>query len=1544
MLGGPPPATSNLVPVSPEEAAMLGDPPSPGLVPVSAEENAMLGPGGVGRPQGFLSAFSSGVKRGAYNEMGNLKAATGLAVYPFDNAEGDGIIENAIKLQRRGAQQNPRGIEKLEDIDEWGDLPIYLGDTLGEGFVSIGSTLATGGVTGAVAKTAVKSAVKQSVKKLASYAPEAGMLTHSIASESGATAAELKEATGKVEWLTSVGAGIAKGALESLTPMVIGKAVGIGADDQIKIVAKVAALLKGSTMKRVLSGAATTAALEGATEGSQEVIDLLARTVSDKDYQFFSTESGSRVLNAVVAGALTGAPVGGAVAGLTGRTAKEEVIPETELPASGVDPITKEKGIDLNQEIKPIEAALTAEEKYVAEAALTLGDLANGATPGSKPEHAVLGFQALPDGFRGISARTSRDALKAPLEIVARDLEGIRQNLVEASKDADLDEVTKSKVKRQAEDASNTLGYLLSAAMYRDSAGVPTSEITANDAEPLATTPMELEAANEDLLPNGFKVALYNGPERLQLQRMDGSPVINVPNDINYRGLLAHVMKADRLLVNSGFYKAAKFNENRLITMQGDGIDLSYAKTLDNKLDRANYYRKALDIASPLDALPKAARPQHGQAAIELEAGHVKFNQMMRNGYTVLQWAQRNPELTPLQNYVDILQVEKGATMKILSRSDGLLKRFMRLGKDQQDAAHDYLEALDKMAYLREDEVQMVDRRLPDGSTEKVSRRVPRMPTPDEDRQLIKGLRYRKNKTPLLRETYAVVKEMQTMQDDLFREYINFASEEARIRFHKPKELVQRLAALQKMIDSYFVKPRFPFTSIGEFVVTATSKEGKLVEALQSETPGDQKRDFASLIAKYGDKEGYEVRQSRIPQEVAKYTSLPSMVIRDLSAKGFMQKVTKEHRELLLYLADIGPQNKKRFITGMSPKKRSIELQRAFALWSQNVANAFFEMKAGPALEREIQTLKKGLGKAPNTNKLGLLVQALSEHMDFLMNPPADWTGMKNFAFMFHIAFNAKSAIMNATQVPMVTLPYLSGRFGDFKAVRALQKAYMDKRTLYSKEATAELTDQMSRLLTKAIEDGKVDESFATEQASLAEGTNLNRMLAGSKYDRFMKEVSYYGSYLFAAVEKTSRSVAFRATVQLALDNPNSKYLQDIARQQPRAMAELARQGFSEEESRAYIAGVDTINQTMFEYAKWNRPKFMRGGAKGALFTFWMFTQGMLHFAIHSPGAVRYWLTMMAVAGLMGMPGADDLNELIHAISQRLFGKDFSPKREARLLITTMIDPFIRENFNPAHRTAADLILHGISKNSFGLSAAADAMGIPWIPDLDLSQSLGMGRILPIGPELLKPGVDYTRALAETTQRVSGAAFGPLFAVVEALRSEDADFKRWEKAMPSALRGFLKAGRYQQEERERGLKGDTVVDFDPHDPADQAEIIAVSLGFTPTRVSQKWDQVIELRDATNYWNYRKSILLRQLDYATMMKDQEGRVDVMSAIKRYNGQLPEYMRTKRITSESIKNSLRERARLRALANSGLPGAKSDRPAAKYFKELYNEPVP
>jgi len=88
-------------------------------------------------------------------------------------------------------------------------------------------------------------------------------------------------------------------------------------------------------------------------------------------------------------------------------------------------------------------------------------------------------------------------------------------------------------------------------------------------------------------------------------------------------------------------------------------------------------------------------------------------------------------------------------------------------------------------------------------------------------------------------------------------------------------------------------------------------------------------------------------------------------------------------------------------------------------------------------LQNEIEEVK-GLD-----SKGGEVKQSLIERADFARNPPIDgWAQTANrYAFLFTIGFNASSALVNLSQLPLVIYPMLAGRYGPVEASKAMMAA-----------------------------------------------------------------------------------------------------------------------------------------------------------------------------------------------------------------------------------------------------------------------------------------------------------------------------------------------------------------------------------------------------------------------------------------------------------------------------------------------------------------------
>ena len=146
-----------------------------------------------------------------------------------------------------------------------------------------------------------------------------------------------------------------------------------------------------------------------------------------------------------------------------------------------------------------------------------------------------------------------------------------------------------------------------------------------------------------------------------------------------------------------------------------------------------------------------------------------------------------------------------------------------------------------------------------------------------------------------------------------------------------------------------------------------------------------------------------------------------------------------------------------------------------------------------------------------------------------------------------------------------------------------------------------------------------------------------------------------------------------------------------------------------------------------------------------------------------------------------------------------------------------------------------------------------------------------MGQIVPGLQELLKgSGMGFDATLSRAGSDIAGAAFGPGINIAKALSDDKlpvGDIKRWERAVPRSLASVAKAYRYLHDQRERTRTGATVVDFDVSDPDHLAEIALTAMGFSSTRVAQRWSEEMMKREAQEFWTAQSGMLLSRYDYS-----------------------------------------------------------------------------
>ena len=517
-----------------------------------------------------------------------------------------------------------------------------------------------------------------------------------------------------------------------------------------------------------------------------------------------------------------------------------------------------------------------------------------------------------------------------------------------------------------------------------------------------------------------------------------------------------------------------------------------------------------------------------------------------------------------------------------------------------------------------------------------------------------------------------------------------------------------------------------------------------------------------------------------------------------------------------------------------------------------------------------------------NDRAFEFLREELEKHFSYLMKPENDLAMLRAWGFIFYLGFNVKSALVNATQVPMVTFPFLSAQYGTTQSMKAITDAY-GKAVDVLRGRREKVDKDVVRMLDELIEIGVLDESQVSELAAIAEAPNLQKILPTQKGALWTNKVSYVAGWMFRHVEVFNRRVAAIAAYNLA-----------------------RQQGKSHEEATA--AAKDAVQATQYEYAKWNRPRFFRGKAS-VVFLFYMYMQHTLYLMAGGRGmktAAGVWFMLLMGAGLMGLPGAEDILDIISAGATKF--KELTGMKNPRVDLKQALREWLAE-----YTDRPDLFLYGLGRY-YGLGPLhlLKGAGIP-VPNVDISGSLSLGRIVPGLRGAMESG---DRNPEEKFGRTISDALGPVFAIGynlwRAVESNEPDtWKKWERTLPTAFRNVSRSLRLTLRGTERTRDNVDLIEFDKTDPQQVAELMGMLFSFTPTRLRQVYERRRTIKEVQMYWMTRRAVLLDQLAFAVFAKNRKAEQDVKDAIREYNKGVPHPKL--RITPQDRSRSLRTRRR-------------------------------
>ncbi|MBU3577606.1 PLxRFG domain-containing protein [Polynucleobacter sp. UK-Kesae-W10] len=585
----------------------------------------------------------------------------------------------------------------------------------------------------------------------------------------------------------------------------------------------------------------------------------------------------------------------------------------------------------------------------------------------------------------------------------------------------------------------------------------------------------------------------------------------------------------------------------------------------------------------------------------------------------------------------------------------------------------------------------------------------------------------------------------------------------------------EAIEAKAKQAKDLMARGYAPLSRFGQYTVYVTGRDGEQIyfgmfenEYEANKMAGEMRIDYPEATVETGtmSQESYKLFSGITPETLALFGESLGLEESGIDAKS-------EAFQLYLKLAKSNRSAMKRMI-----HRKGIT---GFSMDAGRVLAGFVYSNA-----RQISTnLHAGeISKSAASIKEGDLKDHALKMMEYIQNPQQEAQAIRGLLFTQFIGGSVASALVNMTQPFTMTLPYLS-QWGIGNASRNMKNA------LSLVAGGIKDDEELAKALKRAEDDGVVSPQEVHQLMAQAQGKGALQSGDGTKLgdslafaNNSVSKLSLGWGKLFSTAEQFNRRVTFIASYNIARE-------QGIA--DPFAFAEKA------------------INETQGVYNKGNKPAWARGAVGSTLFTFKQYSIAYVEFLQRmwgngpegKKGVGMALAVLFLVSGLGGMPGADDLDDVIDGIAQRVFNKSFNSKQAKKEWLSS----FVGDDW-------ADIILHGASS-------------IPGVP-IDVAGRMGLGNLVP-GTGMLTKKKDYGSDYKE----LLGPA-GTLFAGIgqAAAKIAEGDVPAALKSVaPVAAQNVIKGLDMLTMGYYRDDKGRKVVD------TTAAEAAMKMIGFQPTSVA-----------------------------------------------------------------------------------------------------------
>ncbi|EMC7820494.1 PLxRFG domain-containing protein [Vibrio cholerae] len=532
-------------------------------------------------------------------------------------------------------------------------------------------------------------------------------------------------------------------------------------------------------------------------------------------------------------------------------------------------------------------------------------------------------------------------------------------------------------------------------------------------------------------------------------------------------------------------------------------------------------------------------------------------------------------------------------------------------------------------------------------------------------------------------------------------------------------------------------------------------------------------------------------------------------------------------------------------------------------------------------LDNHLDSIQKYVHELPNNVEADRVVEELNKRHEWVRNPSrAGWAQkLTSLGFVWMLGLTPAAALVNLTQNLQVALPILGSRYGMAESSKMmsqataqyLKAAFTRNRPKGQGILGSVLTGGEKEAMRRAVAQGVIDVTQAADLAGLAENPN-------AKYSGTWNKAMNIIGWAFHHAEVFNREVTYIAAYRLAMKKHG-------------------------DHEKAIADAIKDTWDSHFDYSSINRARFMQSDMAAVALQFKQYSQNMTYYLWANLAkalkgetpevksmARKQLLGTLASTFFIGGAGALPLWAITTAIdaAQEIVGDDDEPFDAETELKRMLAEAFGKEN--------AALIWHGTLPSISGRISLNDLWVRSINRDVDASTAYVEYMKQALGPVIGGIGVSWAQGLSDI--------------------SNDQFARGIERIPPKAIKDVLKTARYINEGGVTTKNGDDIVS-----DLTAFELLGQASGFAIGRANLQYDENNAIKNYETFIVKRRQSLMNAYYTAYRLKDGEAMKSVMVKIRKFNQS--QYGKRNPITTESLRQSLKVRARKRSITQNGVP---------------------